>query len=868
MSPFLKALLWLYPPSHRHRYGEEMLAVANFRWERGGRGVRAGAVVLADMVVGAVGVWADRIRRMTMGMGRGWMLDARFVARSLWKSRGYAATAVVVLACAVAANATVFSFVRGTLLKAPPWANPERVMVVWGSNVQDGQLRDVISGPAYIEIQDGNTAFEQIAAFHHDGAYLSVDGRPEVLDAIESTVDFFRVLGVTPLMGRLFGDEDRTSSAPETVIVTYGFWRDRLEADPEVVGSILPIEGEPATIIGVLPEGFEFVAPAPLFVPLRDDLLAADEPGRIHFNVVGKLAPGRTVADASTELAGAARRFTDRYPRFEGWSFLVEPLHEVTVEAVRPVIWALAVTVSLVLLVALVNLATLFRIRTVARTGELAVRVAMGAGWARIVRVLSLETAGLAAMGALSGLLVTPFLLARVAEMVPAWIPIPDSASRVPVLEGVLDPAVTAVAFGSAVLGALLLTAPSLRSALQRARPEGSRHVHPGVRGTRLLVGVEVAVATLLCVCAGLVVRSADRLLSTEVGIEHEQLLTLYFGDVWGLDAPDRVAYFRGAVDEVERIPGVQSAGVIGYVAFQAEDDFARVYFLDRSLQPVRDVREEWRRVDQGLFETAGMRTLAGRAFQADDFVGKPRVAVVNRTFAEKHWPDGSPVGRYLSTHDESYRDLEVVGVVADVHSLGPATPPPPMLYVPYQGNPRGTQGMYVRVAGDPMSFGQSVREAIWSVDPSQPVTGSWPMSAFVNAWVAIPKATRALVLSLATLALLLSVVGVFGVVSYAVRTRRSELGVRLALGATPDRLERDQMRTILPIVALGVVGGLLAGVLAAWAARELLYGISPVDPLSIGTGALVMASAALVATYLPARRAGRIDPTEVIRAE
>jgi predicted permease len=489
----------------------------------------------------------------------------------------------------------------------------------------------------------------------------------------------------------------------------------------------------------------------------------------------------------------------------------------------------------------------------------------MGAGWARVARVLSLETAGLAAAGALLGLLATPFLLERVAEMVPAWIPIPDSASRVPVLEGVLDPAVTTVALASAVLGGLLLTAPGLVSALQSARPEGS---HRGVRGTRLLVGVEVAVATVLCVSAGLVVRSADKLLSTEVGLEHAQLLTLYFGDVWGLEAEDRVTYFRRAVEEVERIPGVERAGVIGYVAFQAEDDFARVYFLDRSLQPVRDVREEWRRVDAGLFEAAGMRMLAGRAFQADDFVGTPRAAVVNHTFAEKHWPDGSPVGRYLSTHEESYRDLEVVGVVADVHSLGPATPPPPMLYVPYQGDPRGTQGMYVLVSGDPMSFGEAVREAIWSVDPSQPVTGFWPMSAFVNAWVAIPKATRALVLSLATLALLLSAVGVFGVVSYAVRTRRSELGVRLALGATPDRLERDQMRTILPIVALGVVGGLLAGILAARAARELLYGISPLDPLSIGAGALVMASAALVATYLPARRAGRIDPTEAIRAE
>lgn len=868
MISFWRTLLWLYPPSHRRQYGHEMLSVAGVRWEQGGSTAWAGGVVAMDLVVGAAGVWLDRMGRATMGLGQGWILDARFVGRSLWRSRGYAATAVVVLACAVAANATVFSFVRGTLLAAPGWPDPDRVMVVWGSNLENGQLRDVISGPAYIEMQEATTSFERIAAFHNDDAYLLVDGRPEVLGAIEGTVDFLRVLGVTPVMGRLFGEEDRTSSAPPTVIVTYGFWRDRLDSDPAVIGSSLPLEGQPTTVIGVLPEGFEFIAPAPLFVPIRDDVLAADDPGRIHYNVLGKLAPGASVVDASAELAAVARRFTDRYPRFEGWSFLVEPLQEVSVEAVRPVIWTLAVTVALVLLVALVNLATLFRIRAHARTDELAVRAALGAGRARLARVLSLETAGLASVGAVLGIAATPFLLRRVTELVPTWIPIPDSASQVPVLKGVLDPAVVGVAFGAAVLGALVLTVPTLVSGLRNARPVVSSRVHRGFRGTRVLVGVEIAVATVLCVGAGLTMRSAERLLSTDVGMEHEHLLTLYFGDVWGLDAQGQVTYFRRAVQEVERIPGVRRAGVIDYVDFQAEDDFARVYFLDRSLQPVRDVREEWRRVDEGLFEAAGMRMLAGHGFGPDDFVGPPRVAVVNESFAEKHWPGESPIGAYVSTHDANYRDMEVVGVVADVHSLGPATPPPPMLYVPNQGSPRGTQGMYVLVAGDPMSFAQAVRDAIWSVDSSQPIADIVPMSALVESWVAIPRATRALVLGLATLALLLSAVGIFGVVSYAVRTRRSELGVRLALGATPGRLERDQIGSVVPVVAVGITGGLVAGLLASAAVRGLLYGVSPLDPVAIGSALLVMAAAALVATYLPARKVGGIDPTEVIRAE
>lgn len=868
MRSVLEALLRLYPPSHRRRYGPEMLAVACDRWERGGRSARAGVVVIVDLVAGAAGVWVDRTGRMTMGMGRGWTLDVRFVARSLWKSRGYAATTAVVLGCAVAANATVFSFVRGTLLDPPPWPDPDRVTVIWGSNVENGQLRDVISGPAYIEIQEGNAAFERLAAFHDDGAYLTVDGRPEPLDAVEATVDLFRVLGVEPALGRLFGEEDRTSSAPATVVVTHGFWGDRLDSDPSVIGSVLPIEGDPATIIGVLPAGFEFVIPAPLFVPLRDDVLAADEPGRIHYNVLGRLAQGVTLADASTDLARAARRFTDRYPAFEGWSFRVEPLQEVTVEAVRPVIWTLAATVTLVLLVALVNLATLFRIRTLARGDELRVRVALGARGGRLARVLALETVGLAVAGALIGLVATPPLLERVVETVPRWIAIPDSAARVPVLEGVFDPVVMLLAFSSAVLGALVLTVPTLVATLRSSGVGSSGRVHRGIGGTRLLVGVEVAAATVLCVGAGLTVRSAEKLLATDVGVEHDQVLTLYFGDVWGLEAQDQVRYFRAVVEEVERIPGVQRAGVIDYVDFQAEDDFARVYFLDRSLQPVRDMREEWRRVDQGLFSAAGMRMVAGRGFEPDDFVGTPRAAVVNQAFAEKHWPEGSPVGRYVSTHDTWYRDLEVVGVVGDVRSLGPAAPPPPMLYVPNQGSPRGTQGLYVRVAGDPMDFAQPVREAVWSVDPSQPIAQVSPMSALVDAWVAIPRATRDLVLALAVLATLLSAVGVFGVVSYAVRTRRSELGVRLALGATPERVRREQMRTIAPLAALGVGAGLAAGVMAARAAQGLLYGVSPLDPVAVGAAAGVMAAAALLATYLPARRAGRIDPTEVIRTE
>lgn len=869
----LRALIRLFPRLHRERYGQEMEAALAYRLGQARGTWRACVAAGWDLTMAAIGVWADKLREGMMRMMVGSGLDARFVLRSLWRARGYVATAVLVLACAVAVNATVYSYVRGTLLHEPPYPDADEIVIVWGSNVENGQLRDVISGPSYIDLQEEVSSLSPVAAFHPDGTYVQHDGPPEVIDAMEVTVGFFDVLRVRPAMGRLFDERDRMSGAGGTVVVTWAYWRDRLGADPGVVGSALDLEDNPHTVIGVLPEGFEFISPTPLYTPIRDDVLAADPRGRIHYHVLGRLAPGVSLADVNLELARVMRAIVAEHPGWEGWSFLAERLHDVSVEGVRPVIVVLTVTVALVLLVALVNLATLFRIRAVARDGELAVRAALGAGRVTLTRVLAFETVGIAAAGAAIGLAAVPYLLERVREMVPPWIPIPDSAARVPVLQATLDPGVVAVACGGAVLGALLLNLPALRRALRdsvEAPGRGSStRVHAGMRGTRLLVASELAIATVLCLGAALSARSAAALLSQEVGVEADGMLALNLGDVWGLDATGRTEYFRAAVDAVERVPGVARAGVIDYVDFFAEDDYARVDFLDRAFQARSSIREEWRRVDEGAFQAAGMPIVAGRGFASADFQGRALNAVVNEAFAAKHYPEGTAVGAYLSTHDSAYQDMTIVGVVGDVRSLGPAALPPPMLYVPNQGNPRGHVGMYVRVAGgDPMALAGAVRDAIWAVDSSQPIVGPWLMTDLVGQWVAIPRATRTLVLALAGLAWLLSAVGVFGVVAYVVRTRRGEMGIRLALGASPSRLETDQLRQILPVIVAGVGTGLVLGVLGGRWARSILYGVAPSDALSIGAAVIAMAGATLLATWLPARRAGRIDPTEVIRAE
>ncbi len=869
--PALRRLLALFPLGHSTEYGNEIWEVARYRWDRRGGGRVATLALIRDLVGGAMVLRLDELGTRVGGMGRGWRLDARFVIRSLGRSWGYVLTAVTVLACAIAANTTVFSYVKGTLLTEPAWPDAEEVSIVWARNLENGQVRDVASGPNVVDMRE-RLATARIAAFHYDGTYFDAEGRPEVVTALDVSVDFFGVLGVEPALGRGFGEAERHTGSQPTIVVSHAFWRDRLGGTRDAVGAPILLEGVPHTVIGVLAEDFQFVAPAPILRALTDDEMAARSRSSPHYNILARSLPGTTQDDLQLELAAFARELTGEYSELEGWDFHAERLDTVIVEAVRPAILVLVGTVLLVLLAALVNLAMLFRVRTAVRAGEITVRRALGAGRARLIRILALEPLMLAAVGAGLGLAVTPWFLGRVAELVPVWIAIPDSAARVPAVRAELAPGVALVAFVTALLGALALTAPAFAAVLRDRRGSvhrSGRRVRSGVAGVRALVGLELAFTTVLCVAAALLVRSFDRMMATEPGVEAEGVLAIRFGDVWEQPVPDQARYLREAVEAVEAVPGVERAGTIDYLPFLAEDDFARVYFLDQELQPVRSLREEWRRVDAHVLEAAGMRMVRGRWFTTEDLEGTVRTAVVNASFARKHYPDGDAVGQLLSTHDENYRDMRIVGVVADVHSLGPTAPAPPMLYVPQHGNPRGTVGLYVRTSvPEPMVLGARIREAIWSVDSSQPVIDVVPLQEMIDEWVAIPRAARSLVSTLAALAWILSVVGVFGVASYAIRSRRGELGIRLALGASARRLTSEQVRAMSPVLVTGVGGGLLLASGLGILSRAFLYGVEPLDPVSLLGAGLATSVAATAAVWWPARSVSRIDPAETLNAE
>jgi len=815
------------------------------------------------------------------------MRSLKLAFRTLAKSPFLSAVAILSLALGIGANAAIYSLFDQMVLRALPVHEPGQLVNFANpgpkpgsqSCGQAGDCDEVFSYPMFRDLEEqAQRSFVGIAAHVAFGANLAYQQQTINGSGLLVSGSYFPLLGVQPALGRLLGPgDDRTIGGHSVAVLSHTYWVNRLGADPNVLNKTILINGQPMTVVGVAARGFEGTTLGnrpDVFVPLtmRGQMVRGfdgfDNRRMYWAYLFGRLKPGATAADVTRDLSAAIRRVTDRTGMYRNWSVLAEPMHEASVLAVRPILWTVSAAVALVLLIALVNLATLFRIRTLGRADELNVRLALGGGPLRVARVLALEAGGLALAGAVVGLALAGPLLARVRAIVPLYVQIPESAARVPVLRAVLDPGVAAVTAAMAVLGALALTAPGLISAVRRRSAAHGGRSH-GTRGIRWLVAAELALATVLCLGAGLTTRSAGKLLGTDVGLEDEGLLTLWFGDAWGMTAPEMVSYYRQVVQAVEEVPGVTSAALIDYIPFEGEDDFEGIEFLDRALQPTERVREEWRRVTEGVFETAGMRVQEGRSFTSEDFEGMPRAAVVNEAFARKHYPGGDAVGRFLNTGNDHYQGLEVVGVVADVRSRGPASPAPPMLYVPNQGEPRGTVGMYVRVAaGSPMGVVEPVREAIWSVDPSQPIARIFGMSDVVAQWVAIPRAVRTLVSGLAALALLLAAVGVFGVVAYAVRSRTAELGVRLALGASPARLAREVLLRAVPMVALGLGAGLGAGYLAARGARAVLYGVAPLDPLSMGVAVLAMAGAAIVATWVPARRIAGIDPTAAIRSE
>lgn len=801
----------------------------------------------------------------------GWTQDVRYAIRSLGKAPGFTAAALVTLALGIGANAAVFSVVDAVLLQPLPYGSPERLVRVW----PEAGFNAAMAHRAGEELP----ALEEITGISGWELTLTGEGDPLRVEGARVMASHFDVLGVDAMLGRTFLPEEGQPGRRDVVVLSHGLWTRAFGSDPEVVGRrirLFAADVEAHTVIGVMPPDYRPLDEAyEAWVPLEVDpgLAVADDNSWYVNTVIGRLAPGATAEEAEAQLFGFARRLREELPRrFQDVrESSVVPLHDVVVGDVRGTLWVVLGAVGLVLVVACVNVANLLLARGEARERELAVRRALGAGRGRIARQLLVESLVLAVAGGALGTLVARGLVAVLGARAPAGFP--------RLAEVGLDGRVLLFALGVSVFAALASgVVPALRSSRTQTSDALRSGGHDALRGadrgrlSALLVSGEIALVLILVVAAGLMVRSLQRLHAVDPGFRAEDVLTMRLAPRSGVSesGAERAELYRRILERIGALSRVESAGAIQLLPLTESNWAFFVYpegtdVPDGTPPPTANVRF----ISGDYFRTLEIPLLRGRLLEQTDRGDAPAVAVVNRTFARQHWPGEDPVGKELRFFSSTAPAATVVGVVGDVRQHALDREPRPEVYRPQAQY--GALGMWLMVrasSGDPVDLASAVKEAIWSVAPEVPVSDVASLEQVLGRSVASTRFVALLIGAFGALALVLGVVGVYGVTAYVVGRRTSEFGIRMALGAAPERvLGGALLRGMAPVaggIALGVVGALVATRLLAF----LLFGVEPTDPWTFGAVVLVLGTSALAATALPAWRASRVDPMAVLRNE
>jgi putative ABC transport system permease protein len=796
--------------------------------------------------------------------------DVRFAARTLWKRPGFTVVAVLTLALGVGANTAIFSVVNGVLFKPLPLKEAERLVLVYETTPT--QPRSYVSVPNLEDYRAGTRSFESFATYVPQSVNLTGGGEPERVVGAFVPSGFFKTVGVEPAVGRAFLPEDDVQGAGLVAVLGHETWQKRFGADPSAVGKSLVLNGEPYQIVGVMPEGFGYPISAP------DVLLPAQkwpnyEVARSAHNcwVVGRLRPGVTREAAEEELRAVARRLEEAYPEDNrGRGVQLVGLHESVVEDIRPALLILLVAVGFILLIACANIANLLLARGAARQKEMALRSALGASRGRLLRQLLTESVLLALAGGFVGLLLAQWGVDALLALNPAELPAPEGVR--------LDASVLTFSLGlSAVAGFVFGVVPALqlsKADLGAALKEGGRGAGEGSQRTRLrgvFVVSQVALSLVLLVGAGLLLNSFYRLLNVSPGFDPRNLLTMEYR-LPRNRYPEREQqwrFHREVAERVARVPGVESAAIIRGLPFSGNGGSVTYVIPDRPAPPRgQEPKALENAIDPNYLRTVGLPLLRGRNFDERDTLETAPVVLVNRLMAEQLWPGEDPLGKQLQ-FPEAKVTASVVGVVGDAKQYDIGEPQRPQVYTPYAQNPHIFGTLVVRAQGvEPLSLTRSVKEAVWSVDPEQPV---WKVRT-VEHLLSVNVADRRFVLWLMTcfagLAVLLTALGIYGVVSYTVAQRTHEIGIRMALGAE----RRDVLRMVLGRGMKLALAGVGAGLAVAFGVTRLmtglLYGVSAADPLTYAAVALLLAFVALVACYIPARRATKVDPLVALRYE
>ena len=792
--------------------------------------------------------------------------DLRFAVRSLSRRPGFSAIACLALALGIGANTAIFTVVDSALLRPLPYADADRVVIVH-STTRPSSVGQAVSGGDFVDLRTQSRSFAGLAAFRNTGFNLTGDETAERIDGAVVSPDFFDILGARPFVGHPFAEG--TSGGPREVMLGESLWRRRYSAWPGIVGQTIALNGELFVVAGVMRAEVRHPDAVQLWVtpqrtvpehPLRPAMDTSGNREMQYLDVIGRLRPGIGIGQAQAELSALGARFEQLYPNDDaGRGFKVTLLREDAVGSLRPTLLVLGGAVAFILLIACANVANLMLARAVGRAHEVAIRIALGATRARLLRLFLAESLVLAGAGGGVGLLLALWIAPAFAALSPAALD-PGALRldlRVLAFTAALSLA-TAVVFG--VLPALHVEAPA------EALKEAGRTGTGGLRRGRLrsaLVVAEVALALVLLIGAGLLTRSFVRLQRVDPGFDPSGVMT---ADLWlpATKYPDearQAAFYAEVVRRLSAAPGIEAAGDVSRLPLSHGNS-------TRSVQPQgnpqKNVDADYRIASPGYFHALRIPLRAGRLLSEADRQSGARVALVNEAFARQMWPEGNAVGRQIVVTTDA-KPVEVIGVIGNVRHLSLALPPRPEVYLPEGLEPWPFMTLVVRGHGDLAAL---LRTEVAAVDRDQAISRLETMEQRMAASVAPRRFGVLLIGALAAVAFVLAVTGIYGVMAYSVAQRTREMGIRLALGATPRAVLGLVLRQAMRLTVAGVVLGLAAALPLGQVLRTLLYEVSATDPATFATFAVLLCGTATAATLVAARRATSVDPALALRAE
>jgi putative ABC transport system permease protein len=802
------------------------------------------------------------------------MSDIRYALRNLLRRPAFTIIAVVTLALGIGANTAIFSAINALLLKPLPWPELDRVVAIWDKSPSRGYEHNEVTFANYLDWQAQSQSFEQLALYRWWNVNLSGGDSPERVQGFMVTANYLDALGVKPILGRNFSPEENQSGKNNVAIISHSLWQRHFGGDPNVLNRTITTNGIVTTIVGVLPEHFNYPKDGAIYAPLEFTEQVVKNRRTHTYYVVGRLKPGVSIKSAQSDIDNITARLEQQYPDYnKGWGATVFPIVADTVRTYDTVLWVVMAAVAFVLLIACANVANLMLARASGRQREIAVRTALGASRWRIVRQLLTESVIVALIGGALGALVAFWGIDALraanpgdaARFAPGWHQL---GLNFTVLAFTLGLSLfSGIVFGLAP--ALQVSKPNLNDSLK----EGSRQTSGRAHGLRSsLVVFEIAISLVLLVGAGLAARTFLALLKTDPGFNPDNLLTmgLVLPRAKYNDEPKIQAFYSDLIQRVKSTPGVESAAAVNFLPLGGSNA-SDAYLVEGEPEPSPDQENlaRYRVCTPDYFQTMGIRVVKGRNFTEHDKQGALPVVIVNEALARKHWPNGNAVGKRIKSYGPLDKApwYEIVGVIQDVkHELN--IPVTPEFYFPYAQDVWISMVVVARTKVDPASLAGALRQQVWTIDKDQAVFDVHTMQEVRAISVGMYSSGSVMLGIFAGVALLLASIGIYGVMAFAVTQRTQEIGIRMALGA--DRL--DVLKLVfkhgMKLAMLGIVIGLLGSWGLTRFMKGLLFGVAPTDLLTFSLVSLCLLLAAFLACYLPARRATKVDPLVALRYE